>query len=78
MQRLPPRSRTSGNSLSASPDVVACDMHPDYLSTDTRGNLDTPVAWVQHHYAHVVSCMVENELEAPVWGILGWAGCGHG
>ncbi len=55
------------------PDIVACDMHPDYLSTKFARSLNTPLAWVQHHYAHVVSCMAENELEAPVLGVS-WDG----
>lgn len=60
----------------ATPDVVACDMHPDRLSTKFARSLNTPLAWVQHHYAHVISCMTENEVEAPALGIA-WDGAGY-
>jgi hydrogenase maturation protein HypF len=58
------------------PDIIACDMHPDYLSTKFARSLNVPIAWVQHHYAHVISCMTENEVEAPVLGIS-WDGTGY-
>jgi hydrogenase maturation protein HypF len=51
-------------------------MHPDYLSTKFARSLNVPIAWVQHHYAHVISCMAENELEAPVLGVS-WDGTGY-
>ncbi len=96
------------------PDVIACDLHPDYLSTqfargkgsagilsaasgilpddrlavvaegsrqdaanggqDARASLVFPV---QHHWAHVLACMAENELDAPVLGVS-WDGTGYG
>lgn len=58
------------------PDVVACDMHPDYLSTKYARSLNIPLAWVQHHYAHVISCMAENEAAAPALGVS-WDGTGY-
>ena len=60
-----------------SPRSVACDMHPDYLSTKFARQLGVPVREVQHHFAHVVSCMAENELEGPVLGVA-WDGTGYG
>ncbi|MDW8241321.1 MAG: carbamoyltransferase HypF, partial [Acidobacteriota bacterium] len=45
------------------PSAVACDAHPDYLSTHYARRNGLPVISVQHHYAHVLSCMAENELE---------------
>lgn len=59
------------------PDTVACDLHPDYLSTRFAQNAGLPVAPVQHHLAHVLACMAENELEGPVLGIA-WDGTGYG
>jgi len=59
------------------PSVVACDAHPDYLSTQFARRTGVPVISVQHHYAHVLSCMVENELEPPVLGVA-WDGTGYG
>ncbi|MCE0499378.1 MAG: carbamoyltransferase HypF [Methylacidiphilales bacterium] len=60
-----------------SPDVVACDMHPDYLSTKYAAQLKAPLCPVQHHWAHVLSCMAENEIEAPALGVS-WDGTGYG
>ena len=59
------------------PEYVACDLHPDYLSTKYAQELGTPVISVQHHFAHVLSCMVENELQPPVLGVS-WDGTGYG
>jgi len=60
--------------LRVKPSLVACDMHPDYLSTRfarefalTAGNL--PVVKIQHHHAHIASCMAENGIDEPVIGI---------
>jgi hydrogenase maturation protein HypF len=61
----------------AQPELVACDMHPDYLSTKYAVQLDVPLLPVQHHWAHVLSCMAENEIEAPALGVS-WDGTGYG
>jgi hydrogenase maturation protein HypF len=60
-----------------SPQRVACDLHPEYISTKFAQRLTVPVFPVQHHYAHVVSCMAENQLEDPVLGVS-WDGTGYG
>lgn len=59
------------------PEVVACDMHPEYLSTKYAKSLGLPIIEVQHHHAHVAACMAENELEGSVLGIS-WDGTGYG
>lgn len=59
------------------PEMVACDLHPDYRSTHFARARGLPVVAVQHHYAHVLSCMAENEVEGPVLGIS-WDGTGYG
>ena len=59
------------------PTAVACDAHPDYRSTQFAQHLGIPVIPVQHHYAHALACMAENELEAPVLSIS-WDGTGYG
>ncbi len=61
----------------AKPEVIACDLHPDYLSTKYAAQLSAPLHPVQHHWAHVLSCMAENELEPPVLGVS-WDGTGYG
>ncbi len=59
------------------PSAIACDLHPDYRSTQYAEAAGLPIIRVQHHYAHVLSCMAENHLEAPVLGVS-WDGTGYG
>jgi len=61
----------------ARPESVTCDAHPDYLSTKFARQFGVPVRAVQHHFAHVVSCMAENDLDRPVLGVA-WDGTGYG
>ncbi|HUR24026.1 MAG TPA: hypothetical protein VMZ73_09170, partial [Acidimicrobiales bacterium] len=51
------------------PAVVAHDLHPEYLSTKFASDLDLPAVGVQHHHAHIASCLVEHGHTAPVLGI---------
>ena len=64
--------------LSVQPEIIAYDMHPDYLSTRYAANQDRleQIA-VQHHHAHIVSCMAENQISEPVLG-LSFDGTGYG
>lgn len=57
--------------------AIVCDMHPDYRSTQFSESSGLPIIRVQHHYAHVLSCMAENGLDAPVLGVA-WDGTGYG
>jgi hydrogenase maturation protein HypF len=66
-----------GRLYAFTPSVVACDAHPDYLSTEYARQSAVPVVAVQHHEAHVLACMAENELKAPVLGVS-WDGTGFG
>jgi hydrogenase maturation protein HypF len=66
--------------LSITPEIIAHDLHPDYLST--RYALEQPLEGppriaVQHHHAHIVSCMAENRIDGPVIG-LALDGAGYG
>jgi hydrogenase maturation protein HypF len=59
------------------PEVVAADLHPDYLSTRYARSLGIELIQVQHHHAHIASCMAENRLNEPVIG-LAFDGTGYG
>jgi len=59
------------------PEVVACDLHPDYASTQWAERFGLPLIRVQHHQAHVASCAAENNVEGPYLGIS-WDGTGYG
>lgn len=61
----------------ARPSLIAHDLHPDYLSTKYAQERALSQVGVQHHYAHVLSCMAENELDGPVLGVS-WDGTGYG
>jgi hydrogenase maturation protein HypF len=59
------------------PEIVARDLHPDYLSTEYAEGLNLPVIEIQHHHAHILSCMAENRVDPPVLGVA-WDGTGYG
>lgn len=54
-----------------------CDLHPEYLSTKFAKESGQPIIQVQHHQAHVASCIAENQLEGEVLGVA-WDGAGLG
>ena len=59
------------------PGRVACDMHPDYVSTRHARQIDPQPLEVQHHVAHVLACMAENGVTGPCLG-FSWDGTGYG
>lgn len=63
--------------LETKPDVVVCDLHPKYNTTAVAQELGLPVRQIQHHYAHVLSCMAENDYLEPVIGVS-FDGTGYG
>ncbi|HJH97200.1 MAG TPA: carbamoyltransferase HypF [Anaerobutyricum hallii] len=65
--------------LETKPQIVACDMHPSYNTRAAAEEMGLPVFLVQHHYAHILSCMAENEwtTEKRVIGVS-FDGTGYG
>jgi hydrogenase maturation protein HypF len=64
------------------PEIIACDMHPEYLATKYALELrearpELQLVQVQHHHAHIVSCLAENSAEGPVIGVS-FDGTGYG
>ena len=59
------------------PARIAADLHPDYLSTKFAQERGKKIIGVQHHVAHVLSCIAENEVELPALGVA-WDGTGYG
>lgn len=65
--------------LEVRPQIVACDIHPSYNTRAAAEEMGLPVFFVQHHYAHILSCMAENEwtTEKKVIGVS-FDGTGYG
>ena len=59
------------------PELVVCDLHPDYASTRWALDSGLPVLQVQHHQAHAASCALENGIGGPYLGVS-WDGTGYG
>jgi len=59
------------------PELVAHDLHPEYLSSKLAADLDLPTVGVQHHHAHIASCLTEHGRTDPVLG-LAFDGLGYG
>lgn len=57
-----------------SPSLLACDLHPDYLSSREAERLSSernlPLVRVQHHHAHAAACMLEYGLHEPVIALV--------
>ena len=70
-----------GDLLEIKPDVIVCDKHPLYHSSEVAKELGEemgiPVLEIQHHYAHTLSCMAENDHLEPVIGVS-FDGTGYG
>jgi hydrogenase maturation protein HypF len=64
--------------LSIDPRAIACDLHPGYATTRFADEQkDLPVFKVQHHHAHIVSCLAENRVKDRVIGVA-FDGTGFG
>ncbi|HEX9916256.1 MAG TPA: carbamoyltransferase HypF [candidate division Zixibacteria bacterium] len=63
---------------SVKPEIVAYDLHPEYLSTKyALSSSNLKKIPVQHHYAHIASCMAENNISQKVFGVA-FDGTGFG
>ena len=67
--------------LEAPPEMIACDTHPRYNSSEVARelakSLGLPLMEVQHHYAHIASCLAENDRTDRVIGVA-FDGTGYG
>ena len=63
--------------LEAKPTLAVCDLHPLYHTTEVAETLNLPLIKVQHHYAHILSCMAENNYLKNVIGVS-FDGTGYG
>lgn len=63
--------------LSISPQIIACDLHPSFRATHKALEKNMPVTQVQHHHAHMASCMADNGLDSRVIGVI-FDGVGYG
>lgn len=61
----------------AHPDIIAYDMHPDYISSMKARESEIRGIPVQHHIAHVFSCMLDSGVRSPLLGVA-WDGTGYG
>jgi len=59
------------------PDLIVCDKHPLYETTKWAKKQNIPYEQVQHHYAHILSCMFEHNVDEKVLGVA-WDGTGYG
>jgi hydrogenase maturation protein HypF len=58
-------------------EMIAADLHPDYQSTWFAQQSGKSNFGIQHHVAHVLSCIAENEVALPALGVA-WDGTGYG
>ena len=59
------------------PNVVVHDMHPDYFTTKHAARMGLRRLAVQHHHAHILSCLAEHGVKEPVIGVA-YDGVGYG
>ncbi len=71
--------KTLCNMYDLIPDIIAHDLHPDYTSTKLASDVFPSVQQypVQHHYAHALACMGDNQLHTPCLAVV-WDGTGLG
>ena len=63
--------------LGVEPELVAYDLHPEYLATKWALQQDTELLGIQHHHAHAAACLAEHGEEGPVLALV-FDGTGYG
>jgi hydrogenase maturation protein HypF len=63
--------------LAVTPEAVACDLHPEYLSTKWAREQGLPLVEVQHHHAHAAACLAEHGETGPALALV-FDGTGYG
>ena len=63
--------------LEIKPSLIACDLHPDYHTSAIARSMGLPLMRIQHHYAHILSCMAESDFRGTVIGVS-MDGTGYG
>ena len=63
--------------LETKPQLAVCDLHPSYNSSLAAEESGLPLVRVQHHYAHILSCMAENDYHGECIGVS-FDGTGYG
>jgi hydrogenase maturation protein HypF len=59
------------------PTSIAADLHPEYASTKYARGFNTTTTQIQHHHAHIASCVAENRISGSLLGVA-WDGTGLG
>ncbi len=63
--------------LAVRPQIIACDLHPDYLTGQWAAARNRPLVRVQHHHAHFAACLADNRFNGPAVGLI-LDGTGYG
>ncbi|HEX3268669.1 MAG TPA: carbamoyltransferase HypF [Gaiellaceae bacterium] len=63
--------------LGVEPEVIAHDLHPEYLATKWALEQDTELVGVQHHHAHAAACLAEHGVTEPALAVV-YDGTGYG
>lgn len=59
------------------PNSIVCDKNPRFITNDIAYQFNVPIKYVQHHHAHIVSCMIDNNYSDEVIGVA-FDGTGYG